>query len=94
MRVDYWNPPMTDMRPVLTLVNPEGMDFLNALNSSNIKYEIVANNFQKLVDAEREQNEMNKALYKSKGLDRAYDYNTVYHPYQVSQYCKLVKTLN
>lgn len=70
---------MTDMRPVLSLIGPEGIDFLKALNSSNIRYEVAANNFQNLIDQEMEQNQRNKALYSTK----AYDYDTVYHTYQV-----------
>ena len=84
MKVDYWNHPMTDMRPVLSLVNPEGMDFLNALNNSKISYEIASNNFQKSIDAEREQNEANKMIFKKKGLEKAFDYDNVYHTYDVS----------
>jgi murein tripeptide amidase MpaA len=80
-KVDYWNHPMTDMRPVLSLMSPEGADFLNALNSSNIKYEIASNNFQKNIEAEREQNELNKMKSLAKGLERAFDYDTVYHTY-------------
>ena len=79
MKVDYWNHPMTDMRPVLSLISPEGIEFLKALNSSNIRYEIASNNFQNLIDQEMEQNQRNKALYSTK----AFDYNTVYHTYQV-----------
>ena len=76
---------MADLRPVLSLVNPEGMDFLKALNNSNIKYEIASNSFQKLIDTEREQNELKKAAFRSeKGLERAFDYDGVYHTYQVS----------
>ena len=66
---------MRDMRPVLSLVGPDGgRDFLRALNFSRIKYEVVANNFQKVIAEERSANQRN-ALYSTK----AFDYDTVYH---------------
>ncbi len=67
---------MTDLRPVLTVISSKQIGFLSALNSSNIKY--AANSFQKVIDAEREQNDRNKQYFSAK----TFDYETVYHSYE------------
>jgi len=77
MKVDYWNPPMSDLRPVLSLISPEGTEFLTALNRSNIHYQMVSNNFQERVDQEMEENQRNRMR-----STKAFDYDTVYHSYQ------------
>ncbi len=68
---------MADLRPVLTLLGPKQMGFLSALNHSNIRYEIAAHNFQKVINAEREQNEVNRQMFNTK----AFDYENSYHTY-------------
>ncbi len=68
---------MTDLRPILTLVSPQQMSFLVALNNSNIRYEVAANNFQKVVDAEREENEINREMFNA----NTFDYDNTYHTY-------------
>jgi hypothetical protein len=66
---------MLDMRPVLTLINEEKSEFLSSLNRSKIEYEITAHNFQKIIDRERYENEMNKAM------TREFDYSSSFHTY-------------
>jgi murein tripeptide amidase MpaA len=68
---------MTDLRPVLTLLSPKQIGFLSALNHSHIRYEVAAHNFQKVIDAEREQNEINRQMFSTK----AFDYENTYHTY-------------
>jgi hypothetical protein len=68
---------MTDLRPILTLVSPKQTSFLSALNNSNIRYEVAAHNFQKVVDAEREENEINREMFNTK----TFDYDNTYHTY-------------
>jgi hypothetical protein len=67
---------MRDMRPVLTLINEEKSEFLSSLNSSKIKYEITAHNFQEIIDRERRENDMNKRM------TRAFDYSSSFHTYE------------
>jgi len=68
---------MTDLRPILTLVSPKRTGFLSALNNSNIRYEVAAHSFQKVVDAEREENEINGEMFNAK----TFDYDNTYHTY-------------
>ncbi len=68
---------MTDLRPILTLVSPKQTSFLSALNNSNIRYEVAAHNFQKVVDAEREENEINREMFNT----NTFDYDNTYHTY-------------
>jgi len=75
--MDYWNPPMRDLRPVLTHISPEQLGFLSALNSSKIKYEVDAYNLQKVIDAENEENQRNQLTFSLKG----FDYENSYHSY-------------
>jgi hypothetical protein len=76
---------MTDLRPILTLISPKQTAVLTALNNSNIRYEVAANNFQKVVDAERGQNEINrnKETFLTKEMFSAntFDYDNTYHTY-------------
>ncbi len=68
---------MHDFRPVMTLISKEKSDFMRALNRSNIKYEIINNNFQKLIDKER------VGLWKvSRKSFPSFDYNSTYHTYE------------
>ncbi len=68
---------MTDLRPILTLISPKQTSLLLALNNSNIRYEVAAHNFQKVVDAEREENEINREMFNTK----TFDYDNTYHTY-------------
>ncbi len=68
---------MTDLRPILTLVSPKQTSFLSALNNSNIRYEVAAHNFQKVVDAEREENEINREMFNT----NTFDYDNTNHTY-------------
>ncbi|CAG2116223.1 unnamed protein product [Medioppia subpectinata] len=76
--MDYWNAPMPDMRPVLTLVPGEkiGAEFLVALNKSRIGFEVTADNFQKMLNAERDENSRNLRRFRS-----FFDYQSTYHSY-------------
>ncbi|CAG2116740.1 unnamed protein product [Medioppia subpectinata] len=68
---------MGDMRPVTTLIGPDGGNqFLRALNASRIRYEVVVNNFQTVIDEEKAEN-LRNIMYST----RAFDYDTVYHTY-------------
>jgi len=73
--VEFWNPPMKDLRPVLTLISPEQTGFLTALNSSRISYEIASNSFQKVIDQEREEIQRNREFFGTKALNYN-NYNT------------------
>jgi len=71
--VDFWNDPMADLRPVLTLIGPEDNGFLLSLNKSSIKYEVVSS-FQKMIDEEREQNSRTP-------FADTFDFEAKYHTY-------------
>jgi hypothetical protein len=61
----------------MTLISKEKSNFMRALNRSNIKYEIVNNNFQKVIDKER------VGLWKiSRKIFASFDYNSTYHTYE------------
>lgn len=77
-QIDLWNEPMSDMRPVLTLVTPEekGHKFLQSLNRSGIVYEVTANNFQNVIDKEREENDQNRKRFRL-----SFDYENTFHRY-------------
>jgi hypothetical protein len=68
---------MTDLRPILTLISPKQTNFSLALTSSNIRYEVAVHSFQKVVDAEREENEINREMFNTK----TFDYDSTYHTY-------------
>lgn len=75
--MDFWNPAMPDMRPVLTIIDPQRSQFLTALNYSRIGYEVVHHNYQKVVEQERQE-----MVMASRGQrDPNYDYETKYHTY-------------
>lgn len=76
--MDYWNPALPDMRPVLTIVDPQRASFLTALNYSKIGYEVVHANYQKVVEQERAQMEM---ASRSMARNPNYDYENSYHNY-------------
>lgn len=76
--MDYWNPALPDMRPVLTIVDPQRASFLTALNYSKIGYEVVHANYQKVVNEERSQMEM---ASRSMARNPSYDYENSYHNY-------------
>ena len=63
------------MRPVLSLLGPNDHDFLVTLNKSSIKYEVVSNSFQKLIDAEREEND------RVSTFAATFDFENKYHTY-------------
>ncbi|CAG2173201.1 unnamed protein product, partial [Oppiella nova] len=73
--VEYWNEPTRDLRPVLSLVGPEGNQFLRTLNTSHIRYEITANSFQEVIDGERREN------YHHFSDAKNFDFETKYHTY-------------
>ena len=76
--MDYWNMVMDDLRPLLTIIDPQRSEYLTALNRSRIPYEIVHHNYQKVVDAERAQIELSSRA----GLkDDNFDYENSYHTY-------------
>lgn len=79
-QMDYWNPALEDLRPVLTIVDPQRQFFLNSLNESAIKYEVLASNYQKVVDSERAQIRMGRNT-------RSFNYQTY------NQYSEIVNHL-
>ena len=70
---------MSDMRPVLTLIKPEesAQQFLQSLNRSGIYYEVAANNFQKVIDEEKEENDENRKRFR-----QSFDYENTFHRYE------------
>jgi len=71
--IDFWNAPVPDLRPVLSLIGPKDRHFLEALNKSSIAYEIIVSNFQKLIEDQKEEN---NAFYATD-----FDYEHKYHTY-------------
>ena len=72
-KIDFWNAPVSDLRPVLSLIGPKDTYFLETLNKSSIAYEIVSNNFQKLIDDQKAENNV---FYGT-----GFDYEHKYHSY-------------
>lgn len=78
--MDYWNPVLPDLRPVLTVVDPQREKlFLEALNASRIGYEIASSSFQEVVDEERAQMLIaDRADFRNEN----FDYENRYHTYE------------
>ena len=77
--MDYWNHPMADLRPVLTVVDPQREKlFLSTLNSSSIKYEVLHHSYQSVVDRERSEMIQPRNF---EARDDSFNYN-VYHTYE------------
>lgn len=76
--MDYWNHPMSDLRPVLTVVDPaREKSFLKSLNSSSINYEVLHHNYQTVVDNERAEMIQPRNF---EARDDSFNYN-IYHTY-------------
>lgn len=74
--MDYWGHPKAS-ESMLTVVDPQRNGFFKVLNQSAIKYEVVVNNYQSVVDRER------AAMLTSRANNgRAFDYENSYHTYQ------------
>jgi len=74
--MDYWGHVLDDLRPVLTIVDPQREEFLVSLNRSKIPYEIVTNNYQSWVDNEKAEMELS-----ARARNPSYDYENSYHTY-------------
>ncbi|KAH9520736.1 hypothetical protein DERF_004428 [Dermatophagoides farinae] len=54
--MDYWNPIVNnehDQQPIMTIIDPQRLEFLSQLNQSNIEYDILSNNYKQIIDQER-----------------------------------------
>ncbi|CAG2101842.1 unnamed protein product [Medioppia subpectinata] len=72
--VDFFADPTPDMSPFTALVGPDGR-FLQALNASDISYEVVVNSFQSVIDREREANTRPSSQV-------GFDYDNKYNTYE------------
>ncbi|KAH9388434.1 carbamoyl-phosphate synthase (glutamine-hydrolyzing) cpa2 [Tyrophagus putrescentiae] len=76
--MDFWNPVMPNMRPVLTVIDPPRSQFITALNNSQIGYEVVHQNLKQVVDQERQE----MVMASKNRRDLKFDYENQYHTYE------------